>query len=137
MKEKLEKFMIGRYGNDNLNRAISICSVILLVISVILMKIQPAIGTVFWIAGLILIVLCYYRTFSKNIAARSAENQKYLTALYKVAVKKQQAKERAAQKKDYKFFKCPKCGVLNRIPRGKGKIQITCPRCGEQFIRKS
>ncbi len=137
MKEKLEKFMIGRYGNDNLNRAISICSVILLVISVILMKIQPAIGTVFWIAGLILIVLCYYRTFSKNIAARSAENQKYLTALYKVAVKKQQAKERAAQKKDYKFFKCPKCGVLNRIPKGKGKIQITCPRCGEQFIRKS
>ena len=137
MKEKFERFMIGRYGNDNLNRAISICSVILLVISVILMKIQPAAGTIFWIAGLILIVLCYYRTFSRNIAARSAENQKYLTAVYKVAVKKQQAKERAAQKKDYKFFKCPKCGVLNRIPKGKGKIQITCPRCGEQFIRKS
>ena len=61
------------------------------------------------------------------IARRSAENQKYLNFRYSLAVKKQRSAQMAAQSKDFKFFKCPKCGVLNRIPRGKGKIEITCP----------
>lgn len=129
--------MMGRYGQDQLNRLLSITGLIILVVSVVIARFIPLLSSVLWIAAVALIVICYWRMFSRNIAARSAENQKYLTFRYKFAVEKQRRAERAAQSKDYKFFKCPKCGVLNRIPKGKGKIEITCPRCGEKFIRKS
>ena len=129
--------MMGRYGQDQLNRLLSITGLIILVVSVVIVRFIPLLSSVLWIAAVALIVICYWRMFSRNIAARSAENQRYLTFRYKFAVEKQRRAERAAQSKDYKFFKCPKCGVLNRIPKGKGKIEITCPRCGEKFIRKS
>lgn len=129
--------MMGRYGQDQLNRLLSITGLIILVVSVVIVRFIPLLSSVLWIAAVALIVICYWRMFSRNIAARSAENQRYLTFRYKFAVEKQRRAERAAQSKDCKFFKCPKCGVLNRIPKGKGKIEITCPRCGEKFIRKS
>lgn len=137
MREKFAIFMMGRYGQDQLNRLLSITGLIILVVSVVIVRFIPLLSSVLWIAAVALIVICYWRMFSRNIAARSAENQRYLTFRYKFAVEKQRRAERAAQSKDYKFFKCPKCGVLNRIPKGKGKIEITCPRCGEKFIRKS
>lgn len=137
MREKFARFMMGRYGQDQLNRLLSITGLIILVVSVVIVRFIPLLSSVLWIAAVALIVICYWRMFSRNIAARSAENQRYLTFRYKFAVEKQRRAERAAQSKDYKFFKCPKCGVLNRIPKGKGKIEITCPRCGEKFIRKS
>ena len=137
MREKFARFMMGRYGQDQLNRLLSITGLIILVVSVVIVRFIPLLSSVLWIAAVALIVICYWRMFSRNIAARSAENQRYLTFRYKFAVEKQRRAERAAQSKDYKFFKCPKCGVLNRIPKGKGEIEITCPRCGEKFIRKS
>lgn len=137
MREKFAIFMMGRYGQDQLNRLLSITGLIILVVSVVIVRFIPLLSSVLWIAAVALIVICYWRMFSRNIAARSAENQRYLTFRYKFAVEKQRRAERAAQSKDYKFFKCPKCGVLNRIPKGKGEIEITCPRCGEKFIRKS
>ena len=137
MREKFARFMMGRYGQDQLNRLLSITGLIILVVSVVIVRFIPRLSSVLWIAAVALIVICYWRMFSRNIAARSAENQRYLTFRYKFAVEKQRRAERAAQSKDYKFFKCPKCGVLNRIPKGQGKIEITCPRCGEKFIRKS
>lgn len=137
MREKFMRFMMGRYGQDDLNRFLSIAGLIVLVISVITTRFIPYISSILWIIAVALIVICYYRMFSRDIAKRSAENQKFLSLRYKFAVEKQRRAERAAQSKDYKFFKCPKCGVYNRIPRGKGKIEITCPKCGEKFIRKS
>lgn len=137
MREKFARFMMGRYGQDELN--------------------QCALHNRFGSFGHIdsgtqvcsdtqqcsldnchsIVVICYYRMFSRDIARRSAENQKFLNFRYSLAVKKQRKAEMAAQSKDFKFFKCPKCGVYNRIPKGKGKIEITCPKCGEKFIRKS
>ncbi len=137
MREKFMRFMMGRYGQDDLNRLLSIAGLIVLVISVITIRFVPYLSSILWIIAVALIVICYYRMFSRDIAKRSAENQKFLSLRYKFAVEKQRRAERAAQSKDYKFFKCPKCGVYNRIPRGKGKIEITCPKCGEKFIRKS
>ncbi|GFI62264.1 hypothetical protein IMSAG049_01440 [Clostridiales bacterium] len=137
MKEKFARFMAQRYGSDELNRAISIGSLAMLLISFVIPRKVPMVRMAFWIIALLLIVICYFRMFSKDISARSAENQKFMTFRYSFAVKKQRIAERSAQSKDFKFFKCPKCGVLNRIPKGKGKIEITCPICGEKFIRKS
>lgn len=137
MREKFARFMAGRYGGDELNRVISISSIVCLIASIIIRMKFNLIGSLLWAAGIALIVICYYRMFSKDIASRAAENQKFQTLRYRYAVEKQRKKERDAQKEDYKFFKCPKCKVLNRVPKGKGKIQITCPKCGKQFIRKS
>ncbi len=137
MRERFQRFMYGRYGNDELNRLLSIVTLVLLILALVLTRVETVLGSVLWVCGVIVLIVSYYRMFSKDIAKRSAENQKFQSYRYRQAVKKQRIKERAEQSKDYKFFKCPKCGVLNRIPRGKGKIQITCPKCGEQFIRKS
>lgn len=137
MRERFQRFMYGRYGNDELNRLLSIVTLVLLILALVLTRVERTLGSVLWICGVIVLIVSYYRMFSRDIAKRSAENQKFQSYRYRQAVKKQRMKERAEQSKDYKFFKCPKCGVLNRIPRGKGKIQITCPKCGEQFIRKS
>lgn len=129
--------MMGRYGQDELNRVLSIAGLVVLVISIVVLRFVPILSNVLWIIAIALIVICYYRMFSRDIARRSAENQKFLNFRYSLAVKKQRKAEMAAQSKDFKFFKCPKCGVYNRIPKGKGKIEITCPKCGEKFIRKS
>ncbi len=137
MREKLARFLAGRYGTDDLNKLLSVVALVLLILALIITRVYGNIGSIIWLFGVIVLFLCYYRMFSRNIAKRQAENQKFQSLRYGRAVNKQRRKERAEQSKDYKFFKCPKCGVLNRVPRGKGKIQITCPKCGEQFIRKS
>ena len=137
MREKFARFMAGRYGNDQLNMVISKITLILLIASLLLTHFVPFIGQLCWLVCIANIIITYFRMFSKDIATRTAENQKYLNWKYKKAVDKKYKKDREEQSKDYKFFKCPKCGVLNRVPKGKGKIEITCPKCGEHFIRKS
>ncbi len=137
MKAWFAKFMEGRYGGDDYGRFLSVIAIVLIVLSVVFSSFVSWLSTALWIIGFALIIYCYYRMFSRDTTRRSAENQKYLNNRYQWAVLKQQRKERNAQKADFKFYKCPKCGVLNRIPKGKGKIEITCPKCGEKFIRKS
>ena len=137
MKAWFAKFMNGRYGGDDYGRFLSVVAIVLVVLSVVFSNIVSIISSILWVVGLALILYCYYRMFSRDTTRRSAENQKYLNNKYQLAVFKQQRKERSAQKADFKFFKCPKCGVLNRIPKGKGKIEVTCPKCGEKFVRKS
>lgn len=137
MKAWFAKFMEGRYGGDDYGRFLSVIAIVLIVLSVVFSSFVSWLSTALWIIGFALIIYCYYRMFSRDTTRRSAENQKYLNNRYQRAVLKQQRKERNAQKADFKFYKCPKCGVLNRIPKGKGKIEITCPKCGEKFIRKS
>ena len=70
----------------------------------------------------------YFRVFSRNINKRYAENQKFLNARYEWTVKAERRKKRFAQRKQYKFFKCPMCKQEVRVPRGHGKICITCPK---------
>lgn len=137
MKAWFAKFMAGRYGGDEYGRFLSIIAIVLIVISVLISGLVGWLSSALWVIGFALILYCYYRMFSRDTARRSAENQKYLNNRYQLAVLKQQRKERNSQKADFKFYKCPKCGVLNRIPKGKGKIEITCPKCGEKFVRKS
>lgn len=78
-----------------------------------------------------------YRTFSRNISARQAENYKFLSWWNRVKGWFSRTKDRAVQSKDYKFYACPNCGQEVRVPRGKGKIRITCPKCGNKFEKKT
>ncbi len=139
MKEWFNKFIQGRYGGDEYGRHLSVIAIVFLLLSVLFYNIlQITIASsICFVIGMGIIFRCYYRMFSKDITHRTAENEKYLASKAETDKLKAQRKARAEQKNTYKFFKCPNCKVYNRIPKGKGKVEITCPKCGEKFIRKS
>ena len=131
MREKLRQFMIGRYGTDGLNQFLSITSLVLLLIAIISRV------NLFTYLGAALLIFCYSRTFSRNISKRTEENYKFYTLKDRVDNKFKGWKEQWANRKVYHYYRCPQCRQKLRVPRGRGRIQISCPRCGTQFIKKS
>ena len=130
MREKLQRFMMGRYGNDRFNQFLMIVALVFLAISFV----GPSL---FYILGFMIMIYVYFRMFSKQIYKRAGENQKYLQIEMKVKNFFQKKKREASQLKDYHIYKCPKCKQKLRVPRGRGKIAITCRKCGNEFIKKS
>ena len=135
MREKLQRFMIGRYGVDELSKALNTFGVVCLIISMFAGKI-PLLSLFYWI-GIIAIFYNCFRMFSKNVSKRYAENQKYMNLRYRAVTKKASMKKRWEQRDTYRFFKCPDCKQTVRVPKGRGKICITCPKCKREFIKKS
>lgn len=130
MKEKFMRFMQGRYGNDQFNRFLMIVAMVLLILSVF------GLDLLYFIA-IAVMVYAYFRMFSKQIYKRSAENQKYLQYEWKVKVKLQKKKSQLQQSKTHRIYKCPNCKQKIRVPKGRGRIAITCRKCGHEFIKKS
>lgn len=130
MREKLQRFMMGRYGNDRFNQFLMIVALILMVVSMF----GP---NIFYTLALGLMIYAYYRMFSRQTAKRAAENRWYWQKEMKVRSWLQLRKRDIAQRKDYHIYKCPNCKQKLRVPRGRGKIAIRCRRCGTEFIRKS
>lgn len=130
MKEKLQRFMIGRYGVDELNRVLSIVSILVMVLGLFT---APLLSTL----GLALFIYYYFRTFSKNIYARSGENAAFLRVRHRITRWFLNKKLRLSQQKTHRFYKCSSCKKTVRVPRGKGNIEITCPVCRNQFVKKS
>ena len=131
MRDKLYRFMQGRNGMDELARMQSWLVLILLLVGMF-----TRIG-LFSFVALILMIYMYFRVFSRNTSKRYEENQKYLNFRYGLAVKKDKWKKRWQQRKTYRFFKCPQCKQTVRVPKGRGKICITCPKCRTEFVKKS
>ena len=131
MREKLRQFMIGRYGTDGLNQFLSIASIVMLLISLITRV------RLFTYVGMVLLILCYYRSLSRNISKRTEENYKFYTIKDRITSKANGLKDQWANRKLYHYYRCPQCRQKLRVPRGRGRIQISCPRCGTQFIKKS
>ncbi len=130
-RDRLQRMMYGRYGNDELNRLFLLISVILLVVSSF-MKIHFC----YW-AAIAFLALTYVRMFSKNVPKRYAENQKYLGFRNKYVGWFKLRALHIKQRKTYHFFSCPTCGQKVRVPRGKGMIEITCPKCRQAFKKRS
>lgn len=114
-------FMMGRYGTDKLNMCLLWSAVIIMVISLFFPKASGVLTLVYY--GLMFWAL--YRTFSRNTYKRYQENRKFLSILDRV------------KDRQHRYFPCPKCRQTVRVPRGKGKIAITCPKCREKFIKKT
>lgn len=130
LKEKFYIFMQGRYGNDQLNRFLLMTSMVLLILSMFTTDILYTVAVV-------LLILSYYRMFSKKIYKRSEENQKYLQVEWKVKSFLNKKKSELKQLKTHHIYKCPTCKQKIRVPRGRGKIAIRCRKCGTEFIKKS
>ncbi len=131
LNTKMQQFMVGRYGADELGRFISVSTLVCLLLSLFTKW-----GILYWI-GLFLIFYTYFRMFSKNVSKRYQENQKFLTLRYKVVAKWSLMKKHFSERKMYRFFKCPQCKQKVRVPKGRGKICITCPKCRTEFVKKS
>ena len=123
--------MIGRYGTDGLNQFLSMSSIVMLLVSLL-----TRVSLFTWL-GVALLILCYYRSLSRNISKRTEENYKFYTLKDRVDNKFKGWKEQWANRKIYHYYRCPQCRQKLRVPRGRGRIQISCPRCGTQFIKKS
>ena len=129
----LKKFMYGRYGGDQLSRALLILSFILIIIAGFL----PSNLSSLVVIGYIPTVICIFRIFSKNIFKRKQENYKYLKWENSVTKWVKQKLNRAKDSKTHKYFTCPDCKQKLRVPRGQGKISVTCPKCKKSFKAKS
>lgn len=134
MRNWLQRVMTGRYGVDEYSRFLNTSALITLVLSILF---KGVLSMIFWLMAIVSLIFSYFRMFSRNTYRRRAENNAYLTLRYNLTRKFSGLKQRMQQKKYYRFYKCPKCGITTRVPKGKGKIRITCPKCGESFVRKS
>ena len=131
--ERLDRFLQGRYGGDPLNTVISIAALVgfgktaCTVISIGLYVISAGgIG------------YSFFRMLSRDLTARKAEYDKYRKKVVEPLMRtRSELKTRSKQRKTHKFFKCPKCRQTVRVPKGKGKVRITCPKCGEVFIKET
>ena len=123
LKSGFRRFMMGRYGTDKLNMTILTTGLIFSLVSMFihnnlvdLVLTTLAYGLMFW---------AIFRCLSRNTYKRYQENRKYLRFVERL------------KDREHRYYDCPRCRQPVRVPRGKGKISITCPKCKEKFIKKT
>ena len=121
--QSLRCFMAGRYGTDRLNMTILMTGVVISLVGAFIR--QPMLNLVTTAVSYGLMIWAICRTLSRNTYKRYQENRKFLQFLDRL------------KDRQNRYFDCPKCRQMVRVPRGKGKIAISCPKCREKFIRKS
>lgn len=133
MKEKLQRIFAGRQGMDELSKLLFWVGIAFFVLAVLL---GGGLGSALLSLALLCLVFAFVRAFSRNLPQREAENLLLLRWLDKKKHEQAARKDRFANRKEYRYFKCPGCGRWLRVPRHKGKIHINC-RCGYTLYRKT
>ena len=136
LKSGLIRFMYGRNGIDQLGLTVVWTSLILDILTMFLSGRFSLLGTILYWLSMVAWVYALFRVFSKNLNKRRSENQRFMSWWWKVKRSRGAAKARHADK-DHKYFTCKSCGTICRVPAGKGKIIITCPKCGAQIQGRS
>ncbi len=130
-RNKFLQFMSGRYGVDQFSK-------FLLTIGILSYICSLFFNIRLWdFISILCIIYCYVRIFSKNHANRSRENQKFLHVTSHLSTIIQGQCYSWKQKKTHHIYKCPNCKQKIRIPRGKGRISVHCPKCNTDFIKNS
>lgn len=130
MQYRMMRFMQGRYGNDRLNHDLSVGALIFMILGILF-------GRAFSTIGFAMLLWCYFRMLSRNRQARYQENLLYMQKTEGLRRWFQQKKVQFSLRDTYRYYHCPMCRQQVRVPKGRGKIQITCPKCKYQFIKKS
>ncbi len=168
MRNRMQDFMFGRNGGDQLNQFLSIAALILVVIDIFVN------GSILLYIAIVLLIVVIFRALSRNTAQREVENDRFMSIISRFrrggrqndggyggqggygsyssggrgsrggtrsrTSSRESSERRKAQRQDkkyYKYFNCPNCNQKVRVPKGKGKIEITCPKCKTSFIRKT
>ena len=131
MRDKIYRFMQGRYGTDDFYKFLFWVALIGIVINWFFKS------QLLSFAVTLILVYAMYRVLSKNHSARYAENQRYLQATAKIRYWFDQQKKLMEERKYHHIYTCPKCRQKIRIPKGKGKIMVRCPKCHHEFQKRS
>ena len=131
MQSRMAQFLYGRNGFDNLARACNAVAILLLVINIF------AQNAVLYFLWMVFFAYSVFRVYSRNIPKRYAENQKFLAMMdvpqKRIRLLKLQWRDRSVSR----YYICKSCHQQIRVPKGKGRIEIRCPKCGERFIKKT
>ena len=120
----LRRFMEGRYGTDKLNMVILGAALVIVIVYSFFVP-SETVRLILWALSYALMIWAIFRSLSRNTYKRYEENRKFLRFV-------EQIKDR-----EHRYFNCPRCRQRVRVPRGKGKIAITCPKCHEKFTKKT
>ena len=141
--KKMDDFLRGRHGADQLSFTMSIVGLVLVFCSPVFSEV---VSQLLSLVGFALIVWAVFRALSRNEEARNKENAAFI-GFFKHTGDPQKAEKRRIEKekkrrmkeklKTHELFYCPKCHASCFVPKGKGKVRITCPKCGEKFIGKT
>lgn len=135
MRERLARFMQGRYGADQFSNFLVITAFVLMILEMIIRI--PTVRVILNTLTVLVIVWAYFRILSRNHKKRYAENERYMMYRNKVRYFIERKKSNMQERKTHRIYKCPSCGQSIRVPKGKGKIAITCPKCRTEFIKRS
>lgn len=124
MRNFFRRFMQGRYGTDKLNLTLLFIGFGFCILS-FLFGWLIVLNAVFTLLSYLCLIMAVFRCLSRNTYKRYQENRKFLMIF-------QRLKDR-----QHRYYDCPRCRQQVRVPRGKGKISITCPKCKEKFIKKT
>ena len=130
IRNALQRFMYGRYGNDQLNMVLVLLSLALYLVFAVTS------WTFLYAVSFMLMAVALFRCLSRNYDRRRAENGKFLSLVQPVT-RWYRLRRTIRRDKDHCYFKCPNCGQQLRVPRGKGRITVTCRGCGASFQEKS
>lgn len=129
------RFMQGRNGIDKFNAFIIACGLVFSILSSCLRG--GTVASVFSIISTVLLILFAFRALSRDTYKRSCENAVFMRNYDKAKVTVKLWRDRWTMRRDYKFFSCPSCKAIMRVPRGKGKIKVVCRQCGNSFSGKT
>ena len=131
------RFMEGRYGVDELGRFLSAAGCITILLGLVLRRVSSSLSGILILCAMAMVTWCYIRILSKNMSRRREENEKYLRK--RIGVEDWFTLRRTCfdQRKEYAFFRCPGCSRTVRVPKGKGRVRITCRHCGYSFEKKT
>ena len=125
----LRNCMYGRYGIDQLGNCLFSIYFITLLISIFIPFLR--------FFSYAIVILFFYRMFSKQYYKRRQENTIYLQNTLTIRKSLNKQRNKFKYRKTHKYFKCPQCHQDLRVPRGKGEITITCPQCHHQFDKRT
>lgn len=127
-QQKYQHWMIGRYGViDTLNKHLMIVVIVMMIIQLFIKS------SIISLVEIVCLIVVFYRLFSKRIYVRSNENQKYRSFIQKCKHPIINIKQFMSDRKTYKYITCKNCRKKMRVPRGHGKVRVTCPACHEKF----
>ena len=130
IRNAIQRFMYGRYGNDQLNACL-----LILYLAFYLLSLFFQWAPLYWLS-LVLLFVALFRLLSRSLDRRRAENARFLKT-FGPAVRWLRLQRTIRRDKEHRYFKCPNCGQYLRVPRGKGKITVNCRNCGASFEERS
>lgn len=136
LRNGLSRFMYGRNGADQLGLCIIWVAIVLDLINMLVKK-DGIISVVINLLTTVMVLWALFRVFSRNLEKRRAENAAFLQKIWWPIKWKLNSGKQQRMDKDHKYFTCPNCKTVCRVPVGKGKIVITCPKCRHEIRGKS